>query len=196
MFVYTVLIEIPTPRAAADVYLFTILRASRCERTFKMRESETPIRSAYPLTDQPIGTSVPFMPQARPWNIRSTTQRPLDEHESGEIFAANSHPAAQKPVLLPISRKTASVTENQGFVEQAKYLKQDADFRKAGLPLRGASLLAGSHVRGDIIADLSESKRGPIPPKDEDNLSKPAMLWLVLGTFVFPLFLLCGVRSS
>lgn len=153
------------------------------------------IRSAYPLDDnQPVGTSVPFMPQARPWNIRSSTQRPLDEHESGEVFAANSHPAAQKPILLPISRKTASVTENQGFVEQPKFIKQEADFRKAGLPLRGTNLLAGSHVRADIIVDLNESRRGPRPPKDEDNLTKPAILWLVLGTFVFPLFLLCGAR--
>ncbi len=163
-----------------------------------VREAENPIRSAYPLADQPIGTSVPFMPQARPWNIRSTTQRPLDEHDSGENFALRDgpHPAAQKPVLLPISRKTASVTENQGFVEQAKYIRNEADFRNAGVPLgRAANLLAGSHVRDDIIADLNESRRGPRAPKDQDNLTKPAVLWLVLGIFIPP-FLLCGARSD
>ena len=152
------------------------------------------IRSAYPLVDQPIGTSVPFMPSARPWNVRST--RALDDHDDSATAVSEAiHPAAQKPMQVQIGRKTASVTENQGFVEPPKVLNQDANLRSAGRPLNAAGglLKPRSYVREDILTDLMEERSGAPPPRDEDVLTKPAIVFLIIGIFLPP-FLFCGVR--
>ncbi len=125
------------------------------------------ILSAYPVADQPMGASVPYMPHARPWNTKQVNAPPLGHGRdpSGRLQAApgdsaskseKEHPAKDKPVVVPMSRPTASVTDIPGAAAPAKRLFQSASFKSAGKPLSG-----GAMQRDMVVNVDSHQKKQP-----------------------------------
>mmetsp|Transcript_7575 Transcript_7575/g.18278 ORF Transcript_7575/g.18278 Transcript_7575/m.18278 type:complete len:467 (+) Transcript_7575:148-1548(+) len=167
------------------------------------KKAKVAMLSAYPLADQPIGSSVPYMPQARPWNVRSVNAPTMGEGRDPssrveefvgaggdaqkEEDAKGKEKASQKAAAAAgMARPTASVTEIPGASRAAKRLFQDADVRKAGLPIKGATLLK------ELVAEVSTSHEQKAPVQ---HLTFPAILYFFLG-LVFPPLLLCGCRYT
>jgi hypothetical protein len=160
-------------------------------------KEKTQVLSAYPLLDQPIGTSVPFMPQARPWNARHVNPPALGEtrdtnigrlglappSEASSIKEKESaHPAKEKPVNL-VSRPTASVTDIPGASAAAKRLGKLGDLKQPWKPVKGSSA-----QREAVVSEIMEAEKVPV-----HHFTFPAMMWFFSG-LIFPPFLLCGVR--
>ena len=161
--------------------------------------------SAYPLADQPIGSSVPYMPQARPWNVRSANAPTMGEGrepssrveeyvgggagggEKKEDDEKAKEKASKKATAAAgMARPTASVTEIPGASRAAKRLFQDADVRNAGVPIKGATTLK------ELVAEVSTSHERQAPVQ---HLTFPAILYFFLG-LIFPPLLLCGCRYT
>lgn len=160
--------------------------------------------SAYPLTDQPIGSSLPYVPQARPWQSSALHAPPLGEGrdpsahlgtgvsktEIQEHAAKNAnHPAAGKPEQSSVGkhRPTASVTEIPGASAPAKRLDGVGSFKNAGKPIKKGAMQRMQIVDGDRVL---QDKDG-----DAQHIAFPAILWFAVGV-ICPPFLCCGLRFT
>ena len=127
------------------------------------------ILSAYPVADQPIGASVPYMPHARPWNSRQVNapalgsgRDPSDRLGLGtsivESIAEKDHPAGEKPLTIHMSRPTASVTEIPGAAAPAKKVGSKADYK----PSARKQIRGGAMQRDMAIKVEGASKKQPM----------------------------------
>lgn len=169
------------------------------------KEKNQKILSAYPLLDQPMGTSVPFMPQARPWNARSvnapaigerrdngmsaalSTATPAmgDDDETGTIFGRDVNAAAKekKKDVLALSRPTASVTDIPGASAPAKRVFDAGSLKNAGKLIKG-----GGKQQRKMMQRQNNERDLPT-----HHFTFPAAMWFGLGVICPPL-LLCGCR--
>jgi len=150
--------------------------------------------SAYPVFDQPVGASVPYMPHARPWNSRQINAPPLGEGRDpsnrigaslpvdASAIAESDHPAKAKPVVIPQSRPTASVTDIPGASAPAKRIFQSASYKAAGKP-----------IRGGVMQREMAPVEGEVEKQPTYHHTLPAVLWFAVGV-VCPPFLICGCR--
>jgi hypothetical protein len=166
-----------------------------------MVKEKTPMLSAYPLADEPIGSSVPYMPQARPWNARSVNapnvgegrdpSSRLQEYVGAKGAKLDDDPAeserqAKKAQAAGTTRPTASVTEIPGAARGAKRLYEEANVKQAHKPVKGATNLK------ELVAEVGAGRSGKPPVQ---HLAFPAILYFSLG-LVCPPLLLCGCRYT
>ena len=143
--------------------------------------------SAYPLTDQPLGSSLPYVPQARPWDARALTAPPLGEGRDPssrlgtgvsrqEIEARKDELDVKKAGAEIAQRPTASVTEIHGASAPPKRLGQKTK---------------GQRQRVVLDGDKAFLER----EADVQHFTFPAILWCAVGCF-FPPALCCGLRFT
>ena len=168
------------------------------------KEKKQKILSAYPLLDQPMGTSVPFMPQSRPWNARTVNAPALGERrdrgmdstamsatgtsEAGDdlstIFGkASESVSKEKTAGTGASRPTASVTDIPGASAPAKRVFEQGNLKKAGKAIKG-----NQKQQRAAMKMLKEENDQPV-----HHFTFPAAMWFGLGVICPPL-LLCGCR--
>jgi hypothetical protein len=152
--------------------------------------------TAYPLEDQPLGSSLPYVPQARPWDARaihapgegrdpsSRLEVTVGKSEIEKLAAAS---ASGKGNATAGMRPTASVTDIPGAAAPAKRLEGKASFKAPGKPIK-----SGAHQRvqiqdGDQVFLDSQA--------NVQHFTFPAILWFVVGV-ICPPFLCCGLRFT
>lgn len=159
--------------------------------------------SAYPLTDQPIGSSLPYVPQARPWQASALNAPPLGEGRDPSASLGTGvsrteiqerekndadHPAAGKPEnSISKQRPTASVTEIPGASAPAKRLEAVASFKTPGKPIKKGAMQRMQIADADRVEQDKEN--------DAQHIAFPAILWFALGVLCPP-FLCCGLRFT
>ena len=157
--------------------------------------------SSYPLADQPLGSSVPYVPQARPWNSRTLNAPSLGEGRdpserigtglSKSDIEGRSKELEDKDVK-PVfdQRPTASVTDIPGAAASAKRLDGIGSFKNPGRSIKMGAMQRGKlHIQKGDEAFL----------EGEDHLQHftfPAILWCCVGTCLFPPALCCGFRFT
>jgi len=155
------------------------------------------VLSAYPLTDQPIGSSLPYVPQARPWDAQQLNAPPLAIGGGGrrgtsvgasevEKHAVKSAPQNLVSDKMTIQRPTASVTDIPGAAAPAKRLEKTASFRSPAQPIKKGAMQRMQ------IEDSEHVFQGEA---NVQHFTFPAILWCVVGV-ICPPFLCCGLRFT
>ena len=160
--------------------------------------------SAYPLTDQPIGSSLPYVPQARPWDARTLNAPPLGEGRdpssrlgTNVAMSGRESPVAkderkqkaqkaQQEADTIVARPTASVTDIPGASAAAKRMDAVGSFRAPAKPIKGAM----QRIQLDNVDRVFLDKETNV-----QHFTFPAILWFVVGVFCPP-FLCCGLRFT
>ena len=169
--------------------------------TNMVKESGQKTLSAYPLQNQPLGSSLPYVPQARPWDARALNAPPIGEgrdpsariglgvgKSDAEDHAGKSHAAKNAPqnvATLGTQRPTASVTDIPGASAPAKRLDGQASFKAPARPIKGGAMQRMLIEGGDKVFLEKEAA--------VQHIAFPAILWFVVGV-ICPPFLCCGLR--
>ena len=151
--------------------------------------------TAYPLEDQPLGSSLPYVPQARPWDARAIHAPGEGRDPSSRLEVAVGKSEIEKAAASRADkgnatagmRPTASVADIPGAAAPAKRLEGKASFKAPGKPLK-----SGAHQRvqiqdGDQVFLDSQAT--------VQHFTFPAILWFLVGA-ICPPFLCCGLRFT
>ena len=151
--------------------------------------------SAYPLSGQPLGSSLPYVPQARPWDAPQLTAPPLQtsgvRNQAGRANRADTTDAkdqiiaAAKAPVDTVMRPTASVTDIPGASAPAKRLEHVGSFKAPGKGLQGAGAQR-IHIEESESSHLNDEA-------SVQHIAFPAIMWFIVGVFCPP-FLCCGLR--
>ena len=175
--------------------------AGRVIAMVKDKSSAQRTLSAYPLQDQPLGSSLPYVPQARPWDARSIAAPPLGEgrdpssrlgnnvakSDIEKMLAETGQDKGKDDTLVGL-RPTASVTDIPGAAAPAKRLLEGAaSFKAPARPLKkGAMQRVQIEDADQVFLDREANVQ---------HFTFPAILWFVVGV-ICPPFLCCGLRFT